>query len=143
MLTVPHDGIGGPKQITITGQADGAFTSVSPLKIKFRKTPVGQRSAPLPIAVVPIENGAVRVLTVTATGDFQVQNHCANPIQSRCEFSVVFSPQRARLRTGSISITTDASNPRQTVSLSGRGISGGECKRDDHHHKGVDCDDDD
>jgi hypothetical protein len=143
VLTVPHDGIGGLRQITIAGQADGAFTSVSPLKIKFRKTHVGQRSAPLPIAVVPIENGAVRVIAVTATGDFQVQNHCANPIQSRCEFSVVFSPQHAGLRTGSISITTDASNPRQTVSLSGRGIGGGECKRRDHDHKDVDCDDDD
>ena len=87
----------GRKQITISGQADGAFTSVSPLKIKFSKTRVGQRSAPLPIAVVPIENGAVRVIAVTASGDFQVQNHCANPIQSRCEFSVV--PLSARVAT--------------------------------------------
>ena len=86
----------------------------------------------------PAENGAVRVISVTATGDFQVQNRGANPVQSRCEPSVVFSPQHSGLRSGLVSITTDALIPRQTVTLSGSGVAEGECKdeaRDDKRRR--------
>jgi hypothetical protein len=142
VLSVSHDGIGGPKQISITGLADGSYADIAPLRIDFGETRVGRHSSPRPVALVPAENGAVHVIAVTATGDFQVQNHCANPVQSRCELSVVFSPQRSGLRSGLVSITTDALNPRQTVTLIGSGAAEGECKDEDRDDKSRRCEDD-
>jgi hypothetical protein len=91
---------------------------------------------------LPAENGAIRVISVTATGDFRVQNRCANPVQLRCELFVVFDPKRSGLRSGLASITTDALNPRQTVILRGSEVAEGECKGDDRDDKGRRCEDD-
>ncbi|MDE2370794.1 MAG: choice-of-anchor D domain-containing protein [Burkholderiales bacterium] len=142
-LNVPHDGIGGPRQIAITGQADVSFAHVSPQQLHFRKTRVGQHSAPLPVGIVPAENGSVRVLSVVATGDFQVRNDCASPIRATCRLSVVFSPRRAGTSHGTLSITTDAMNPIQSVALSGRGVGAGACEGQARGGQSCGNDDDD
>jgi len=70
---------------------------------------------------------AVQNLRIQSTGDFVPTNGCSTnlPPYGTCEIRVTFTPSVVGARNGSITITDDAPNSPQTVSLAGTGLSFG------------------
>jgi len=66
----------------------------------------------------------ITVLGVAATGDFAVPaGQCVGPLSAgqKCKLSVTFTPSGTGTRKGSLTVTSNASNPSLTVSLMGTG----------------------
>src|SRR5207247_1127716 len=66
---------------------------------------------------------ALRISAITATGDFTQTNNCGSAVASgaHCAINVTFTPAAAGTRTGTLSITDNASGSPQSVSLTGVG----------------------
>ena len=69
---------------------------------------------------------ALTITSITATGDFAQTNTCGTSVAAggSCSIAVTFTPAAAGQRTGTVSITDNASGSPHTVSLSGTGQAG-------------------
>jgi hypothetical protein len=87
---------------------------------------VGTTSA---VQNVTLKNSGMATLTVSsisATGDFAQTNTCGSSVAAgaSCSISVTFTPIATGTRTGSVSISDNATGSPQTVSVTGTGASG-------------------
>jgi Bacterial Ig-like domain (group 3)/FG-GAP-like repeat/Abnormal spindle-like microcephaly-assoc'd, ASPM-SPD-2-Hydin len=99
--------------------------AVSPGSLTFSSQAVGSTSA---AQTVTLTNGSTATLAVTsivASGDFAETNTCGTSVAggSSCTIAITFTPTAAGARTGSLTITDNASPSTQTVSLTGGGAS--------------------
>jgi hypothetical protein len=101
--------------------------SASPGSLTFASQVVGTTSAP---QVVTLTNGQSVILNIsnigftgTNSGDFSQTNTCGSSVAAggTCTISVSFKPSASGTRSAALSITDDAENTPQTVSLSGTG----------------------
>jgi hypothetical protein len=69
---------------------------------------------------------AATISSVARTGDFAATNTCGTSLAAgaTCTVTVTFSPTAAGTRTGSVTVTSNATNPTLTVGLTGTGVSG-------------------
>jgi hypothetical protein len=88
---------------------------------------VSTQSAPQTITLTNTGNGALTLLKIARSGDFAETNTCAGAVAAgaSCTISVTFSPIDAGSRTGTLTLTDNASNSPQTVQLSGTGMDFG------------------
>jgi hypothetical protein len=100
-----------------------ASLSASPTALTFGSTTVGATSAAQAITVQNTGTAAASVSSVAATGDFLQSNTCGSSIAAgaSCTVSVSFRPTASGSRTGSLTVTSNATNSPTTVSLSGTG----------------------
>jgi hypothetical protein len=116
--TISFSGTGGAPQISFPPAFD-----VSDLL-------VGTHQEAL-ISFVNQGNGNWIVSSVTATGDFSVDNQCTAPLaplippggpNGSCYIGVIFAPTQAGVRTGTLTITDNAAGSPHVISLSGNGL---------------------
>jgi Abnormal spindle-like microcephaly-assoc'd, ASPM-SPD-2-Hydin len=67
----------------------------------------------------------LNVSSIATTGDFAQTNNCGTTVAAggNCKVSVKFTPTVVGTRTGSLTITDDATSSPQIVSLSGKGVN--------------------
>jgi hypothetical protein len=132
-----------PASTTVTGTgatAGGPQIDVGIIgSTTFSDTTVGQNTASTPIPVVTVTNvgtgagASAHVTAITLTGDFQTQpavsgGACVPPFllpgnQSSCTVNVLFAPTAVGLRTGTLTIQTDApGTPSFSFNFAGNGI---------------------
>ena len=97
--------------------------SLSSTSLSFGPVAVGSQSSPQGVNLVNIGATNLNLTNVAASGDFTVNNACASPIapNSQCELSVIFAPTATGTRTGAITLTDDAPDSPQSISLTGVG----------------------
>jgi len=102
--------------------------SLSPSSLTFATQQVNTTSAAQSVTLSNPGNGALSITSIAASGDFAETNNCGTGLPgstgtalAACSISVTFTPTAAGARTGSVSITDNASGSPQTVSLSGTG----------------------
>jgi len=99
--------------------------SVSPTSLAFGEQSVGTTSAP---QVVTLTNngGAAIAIGISASSGFAETDNCAPSIAANgsCSISVTFSPAGPGSASGSLTLTDNATNSPQVVSLSGKGNNG-------------------
>src|SRR5205807_8373719 len=68
---------------------------------------------------------ALNILGISAGGDFTQTNTCQQPVppNGTCTISVFFTPSTTGTRTGTLTVTDDATNSPQTASLTGTGAT--------------------
>jgi hypothetical protein len=91
-------------------------------KLSFRSQPVGSRSALKPVDIANRYRLPVTISSIVTTGDFVVKDtNCPNTLLplSRCQVDVAFVPHQTGIRTGLLTITDNALNTPQVVSLRG------------------------
>jgi len=100
---------------------------LSNVALSFGSNAVGVQTAPL---VETIKNNQAVNLNISSvsipSGDFTQTNNCiGQPIaaQGTCTVSVYFTPSTSGNRTASLTISDDAANSPQTISLAGSGAS--------------------
>jgi Abnormal spindle-like microcephaly-assoc'd, ASPM-SPD-2-Hydin/Beta-propeller repeat len=118
----PGGGVSSPLTFTIVASPAAAVLSTNSLT--FSAQLVSSTSA---TQFVTLTNPGGMSLSISGgiqiTGDFAQTNTCALslPSQGSCVISVTFTPTTTGTRTGSISITDNAANSPQVISLTGTG----------------------
>jgi parallel beta-helix repeat protein len=97
--------------------------NASPTSLSFPNQAVATTS---PALTVTLNAGAVAVsnLLVQVSGDFSETNNCGTQLRGYklCQIHVTFTPTVAGARSGTLTMTADAPNATQTISLSGTGV---------------------
>ena len=98
--------------------------SLSQASLMFANLAVGSTSAAQVITLTNEQNTPLNIASISASGDFAQTNTCGTSLGAglTCNISVTFGPTAPLNRTGSITVTDDASNSPQTVALSGIGV---------------------
>jgi hypothetical protein len=99
--------------------------TLSATSLTFTGQFVGSTSAAQPVTVSNTGNAALSFSGITINGDFAESNTCGTSISASgvCTISVTFKPTAAGARTGTLTITDNASGSPHMVSLSGTGTS--------------------
>lgn len=104
--------------------------SLSPSSLTFNTQTVNTTSAAQAVTLENIGNAELTFTSIAASGDFAETNSCGTglpgiPINgtaiAMCAINVTFTPTAAGTRTGTLTITDNASTSPQTVSLTGTG----------------------
>jgi hypothetical protein len=99
--------------------------AVSPGSLTFSSQAVGSTSAAQTVTMTNGSTATLAVTSIVASGDFAETNTCGTSVAggSSCTIAITFTPTAAGARTGSLTITDNASPSTQTVSLTGGGAS--------------------
>jgi hypothetical protein len=126
-LTVTSNAANSPLTVALsgTGTTTGSATlSANPTALTFPSTTVGGASAVQTVTVTNTGTAAATVSAVAASGDYTQINTCGSlAAGATCTVSVTFHPSATGTRTGSVTVTSNATNPSLTVALSGTGAA--------------------
>lgn len=118
-----------PETISLSGNGPapaGAGVSLSPTTVTFPGQYVGTSGLPQTVTATSTSNIApLTVTSVTASpAEFGFINNCTNPVSqpNSCTIGVFFDPAAGGTRTGTLTITDNAPNSPQTVTITGSGL---------------------
>ncbi|WP_037908913.1 choice-of-anchor D domain-containing protein [Actinacidiphila yeochonensis] len=100
-----------------------ATLAANPTSLSFSDQAPGSTSAAKTVTVSNSGSAAAAVSSVAVTGDFKQTNTCGTSIAAggSCTVSVTFAPLASGAHTGTLTVTSNASNSPTTVALSGTG----------------------
>jgi len=104
----------------------GPVATLSASLLNFQKVVIGQTSAPQTVTLTNTGGDPMNLLSVAATGDFQISNTtCGATLASNagCSITLTFTPTKKGTRKGSLTFTDDAPGNPQVVTLKGVGQS--------------------
>jgi hypothetical protein len=112
--------------LTVTGSGGGGTVSLSPTSLTFANVVVGATSSGKNILLTNTGTSTVNISSITASGDFHLitsAKPCGSTLAvgKNCKIDVTFSPTQTGTRTGTVTITDNASGSPQTVPLTGTG----------------------
>lgn len=98
--------------------------SLSQASLTFANLAVGSTSAAQVTTLTNERNTPLNIAGISASGDFAETDNCGASLAAgvTCTINVTFTPTFPLSRVGSITITDDASNSPQTLTLSGVGV---------------------
>jgi len=127
-IAITDNAAGSPQMLTLSGTGLAPVVSLSPasLYLYFTAQIVGTTSTAQPLTLTNSGGAALTINGVSASGDFRPTNSCPASLasQASCTMSVAFTPTAAGTRAGSVTITDNAPDSPQTVTLGGTGILG-------------------
>jgi hypothetical protein len=105
------------------GSTPNATLSANPSSLTFASQAPNTTSAAQTVTVSNTGTAAGSSTSVAVTGDYSQTNTCGTSIAAgaSCTVSVSFRPTTSGTRTGSLTVTSSASNSPTTVALSGTG----------------------
>ncbi|HLW99911.1 MAG TPA: choice-of-anchor D domain-containing protein [Candidatus Acidoferrales bacterium] len=127
-VTITDNAAGSPQTVSLTGTGLAPGTpgaNLSPASLTFASQTISSTSA---AQTVTLSNSGSATLTITgiaASGDFGQSNNCGSSLAAggNCSISVTFTPTAAGTRTGTLSVTDNASGSPQSVTLTGTGAN--------------------
>lgn len=124
-LTVNDTAAGSPQVLLLTGTGGTPIISVTPANLNFSNQDLNTSSATQTITVKNTGSAGLTISSIKVTGDFAETDNCAAGVAAAasCAISVSFTPTVAGSRTGSVTISDNATPATQTVTLSGTGAS--------------------
>ncbi len=124
-VTLTDSAANSPQTVSLSGTGLAPVVSLSASSLTFAGRLVSTPSASQPITLSNAGPGVLTSLTIAASGDFAQTNNCTAPVAptAGCTINVTFSPTAIGNRTGSVTLTDNATNSPQTVSLSGTGLA--------------------
>jgi hypothetical protein len=92
----------------------------------FGNQAVGTTSATRKVTLANTGTATLTITSITTAAPFAETNTCGSSVKAgkNCAISVTFSPTKTGVATGAITITDNATNSPQTVSLTGSGVTG-------------------
>ncbi len=124
-LTISDDALGSPQEISLTGSTPpGAVVSISPASVGFPSQYVGTSGLPQKVTLTNTGTGTLAITNVTTNpSDFGNLSGCGSSLAAgaSCQIGLFFDPTSGRTRTGTLTITDNAADSPQTVSVSGMG----------------------
>jgi len=127
-LTITDDAVGSPQTVALTGTGTAApAVTLSTASLGFANQSVGTSSAAQNVTLTNSGSAALTISSIALTGansgDFTQSNTCGGSVAAgaNCTISVTFTPTAIGSRSGTLTITDDATGSPQTVALSGTG----------------------
>jgi hypothetical protein len=129
-LSIVDNASGSPQTIALSGTGDAEpppnvpVVSTSPSTVTFPSQYVGTSGLPQTVTVTNTGGATLVITAVTpSAADFGVINNCTNQVApgTSCNIAVFFDPTTGGSRTGTLSITDNATGSPQTVALTGSG----------------------
>ncbi len=124
-LSIADDATGSPQTVTLTGLGQTQLLTLSTSLLTYAAQNVSTTS---PAQSVTISNTGTATVTLiaipTPTGDYSISaNTCGGTVAAgaNCSVSITFSPTAIGTRTGTLTITSNATNGPFTVNLTGIG----------------------
>lgn len=123
VLTINDDAYGGPHVVGLIGTAITRSRVILDMTGAWiGNTFVGMTAGPTPVTVENIGESPLIVTSVATTGDFRQTNNCTTlAFTDRCTINISFTPTAPGDRTGTLTITDNASDSPQIVPLLGGG----------------------
>lgn len=111
--------------LTVNPAVAAPGITLSPSTLTFNSQTVGSTSAAQAVTVTNSGTAALTISSIAASGDFAQTNTCGSSVAAgaNCAIAVTFKPTAAGSRSGTLTITDNASGSPQTVALSGTGAS--------------------
>ncbi len=129
-LTIADNASGSAQTVALSGTGATAVVTapavtLSPTSLTFASQTDGTTSVAQTLTLTNSGNVALTITGITAFGDFAQTNTCATTVAagSSCTISSTFTPTAAGTRTGTLTISDNASGSPQTVALSGTGVA--------------------
>jgi hypothetical protein len=119
-----YDSSTGTNSVTVTTPIVTApAVMLSSASLTFVSQTDGTTSAAQTVMLTNSGTAALAITSIAASGDFAQTNTCGTSVAAgaNCTISVTFTPTAAGMRTGTVTITDNAGNSPQMVSLSGGG----------------------
>ena len=119
------DNAPNPQTVALSGTGVVPVT-LAPASTGYVSQPLGTTSAPKVSTLTNNQSVTLNNVIISTTGDFVVSSTtCASTLaaKGKCTISVTFSPTGLGKRTGLLSVSDDANNSPQTVSLTGTGYT--------------------
>jgi len=124
-VTISDNAIPATQTVTLSGTGASAPTvTLAPTSLNtFSPQPVGTTSTAQTVTVTNSGAAKLTISSIAATGVFKETNTCPGSLapQSNCVISVVFTPTSVGTASGSLTLTDNAPDSPQTVSLGGSG----------------------
>jgi hypothetical protein len=129
-VTVADNVTSGPSVQTYNLAATGFWpVSLSPASLSFPATTVGSTSSPLQVTVTNHTSASVTVGSVMVSGNYNLVPLGTSPCNagtvltasSMCTFGVIFSPTTKGLIFGAATVTHNAANSPQVMTMAGTG----------------------
>ena len=119
----PGGGNSEAQVFTIIGSAPAAVLSQS--QLTFADQAQGVASTAQSVALTNSGSAALSFTSAAASGDFKATSTCGASVavNASCAISVTFTPSATGARTGTLTVTDNAANSPQTISLSGNGVA--------------------
>ena len=128
-LAVTDNASNSPQTASLTGagvSSGGTPTAtLSRTSLTFGNQTVGTGSPAQSVTLSNSGSAALSISSFAVTGDFGQTNNCGSSVAagSSCTINVTFTPTAVGTRSGTLTITDNASNSPQTVSLTGTGVT--------------------
>ena len=122
-ITITDDAANSPQTVPLSGTGVAPAT-LTPATATYKATTVGTTSVAKNFTLTNHQSVSLQSISISVTGDFAVSaKTCAAtlPANTSCTISVTFSPTAVGTRTGTLSVSDNASNSPQTSSLTGTG----------------------
>ena len=115
------------KTSIVEGLGVEPVVTLSTTSINFGDQTVNQSSSAHEVLMTNSGNTDLAITSIDTTGVFTETDDCGNSLasQASCTLNVVFTPTAVQAFTGTVSITDDAIDSPQTISLSGNGVAAG------------------
>jgi kumamolisin len=110
--------------LTVTTVAGQPAVTLTPTSLTFANTVTGKTSAAKTVTMTNSGAGTLNITSIVASGDFAISSSTcgsALAVSKSCKFKVTFTPTQLGTRTGAVTITDNAPNSPQSVSLTGTG----------------------
>jgi hypothetical protein len=122
-LTVTNNAVGSPNLVNALGSGGVPAATISTSSLTFSSQVLNSTSAPQSVTLANGGSADLQIASIQATGDFAQTNTCGStvPAGGNCAVSVTFKPTAVGSRSGSLTITDNASSSPQTVLLGGAG----------------------
>jgi hypothetical protein len=129
-VTITDNASGSPQSVLLSGTGIAPVVGLSSASLTFTGQPVGTTSASQNVTLTNTGNatltfsGSGIAISGTNSGDFSQTNTCGASLAAgaNCTISVTFKPTATGTSTASMTITDDAGNSPQNVSLTGTGV---------------------
>jgi hypothetical protein len=123
-VTVSANGVSGPTTVSLTGNSVRGNAGFSKTALAYPNTLVASTTGAQSVTVTNTGNLPLTIATVAITGDYAKTDDCtAAPLAPAafCTINTTFTPASPGNRAGTITLTDDADDSPQTITLSGKG----------------------
>jgi len=123
-LSVTDNASGSPQTVALSGSGIAAAAALSPASLTFANQLVGTSSAAQSVTLSNTGSAPLNISSIATAGDYTQTNNCGASLDAgtSCSINVIFKPTNTGARTGTLSVTDNASGSPQKAALTGTGV---------------------
>jgi hypothetical protein len=124
-LSVTDNASGSTQTAALSGSGTAAAAGLSPASLTFAGQLVGTTSAAQTVTLSNTGSAALNISKIATAGDYTQTNNCGPSlgVGASCTINVSFKPTNTGTRSGTLSVTDNASGSPQKASLTGTGVA--------------------